>query len=264
MGFLQPAVTQEEIENTVTGAMNNVFKPEFLARIDEICVYNKLSKADLLRVVGTEVEHVKDRIVDDLPRGTQFELRVDASAQAFLLEQALVTGDNARDIRRICDKLLTDCLGNEMIKGNIPLGALVEVVHEANEPALAFYVSEGAGHVSAADLLAWATGNETGVSLQRGIERARYELKRGVATIDRYVINVPLKRDKNPMEEALGLIQDIRNIFELEVLKWSVGLKPAFIEVEVFMTSAFEPQIKKVYKTATIKKIDGQSSAAAQ
>ncbi|HEY9757335.1 MAG TPA: AAA family ATPase [Oculatellaceae cyanobacterium] len=265
IGFIQPTITNEDIANTVQGSMQLVFKPEFLARIDEICVYNKLSRADLLLVVGTEVDRVKERILNDLPRGTQFELRVDGSAREFILEQALLHGDNARDIRRTTDKLLTDCLGNELMKGSIPLGSLVEVTHEAEETALAFYMTEGAGYVSAADMLAHATGNETGVSLQRAIERAQYEMKRGVVPINRYQIHVPIRADQNPLEEALGLIEDIKNVYELEILKWSIGMKPMSVEAEVLMTAAFEPQIKRTYKNATIKLLlEGDTTASAQ
>ncbi len=265
MGFITKPVTHDDIESTVEGAMKNVFKPEFLARIDEICVYNKLSKSDLLRIVGTEVIRLKDRILNDLPRGTQFELRVDALAEAYLLEQALVNGDNARDIRRICDKLLTDALGNELMKGSIPLGSLVEVTHEEGDSGLSFFLTEGQGQVAAADLLGGnASNKQTGVSMQRSIERAQYEMQRGLGAIDRYVITVPTNRQDAPMEEALSLLHDIRAIFGLEIVKWSVGIKPSFVEVEVLMTSAFEPQIKKVYKTATIKLIESGTGEAAQ
>jgi ATP-dependent Clp protease ATP-binding subunit ClpA len=265
IGFNQKPVTNEDIADTVQSSMNSVFKPEFLARIDEICVYNKLSRTDLLRVVGTEVERVKERILNDLPRGTAFELKVDGAAEEFILEQALEHGDNARDIRRTTDKLLTDCLGNELMKNSIPLGSLVEVTHEAEETALAFYMTEGAGKVSAADLVENATGKETGVSMQRAIERAQYEMKRGVVPVNRYLIHVPLAKNENPVEEAISLIGDIKSVYELEILKWSVGLKPSFVEAEVLMTAAFEPQIKRVYKNATIKLLlEGGTTASAQ
>ena len=265
IGFIQTTVTNDDIANTVQKSMNLVFKPEFLARIDEICVYNKLSRQDLLRVVGTEIARVKERIVNDLPRGTAFELVVDAAAEEFILKTALEHGDNARDIRRTTDKLLTDCLGNELMKNSIPLGALVEVTHEAEETALAFYMTEGEGKVSAADLVENAAGKETGVSMQRAIERAQYEMKRGVVPVNRYLIHVPVSKDENPLEEAMSLIGDINRVYELETMKWSIGMKPSFVEVEVMMTAAFVPQIKRVYKNATIKLIaDGDTTASAQ
>jgi len=264
IGFTLTQVVQKDIQSTVEGAMKEVFKPEFLARIDEVCVYNKLSKDDLLAIVGTEISRLKDRLLD-LPRGSYFELKVDALAEKFLLTRALVNGDNARDIRRICDKLLTDALGNELMKDSIPVGSLVEVTHEAGSDDLSFFLTEGVGQVSAADLLGAGYGknNQTGVPLQRGIERAQYAMKKGTVAIDRYTIQVPSEQS-GPMEEALALLGDIRRVFGLEIVKWSVSLKPSYVEAEVLMTAAFEPLIKKVYKTATIKLIDRDSVSAAQ
>jgi ATP-dependent Clp protease ATP-binding subunit ClpA len=258
IGFRIAEATHEDIESTVDGAMKLAFKPEFLARIDEICVYNKLSRENLFDIVGTEISRVKERILSELPRGTQFELEVDASAQTFILDKALASGDNARDVRRFCDKLITDVLGNELVKKTIPVAALVEVTHEASNDELSFFLTEGVGYVSAADLIDGHAANiQTGVVMQRAVEKAQYEMKKGKTTASRYLITVPSA--KKGSKEAISLIYDIQSVFGLEVLKWTVSMKPAYVEVEVLMTADFEPQIKSVYKTATFKMLEDEA-----
>ena len=142
----------------------------------------------------------------------------------------------------------------------------MEVTHETGETSLSFFFSEGLGRVSAADLLdsVSSRNNNTGVSMQRGIEKAHYEMKKGASVINQYAITIPTGEHGNPMEDALGLVHDIRQVFGLEIVKWTVGMKPKYVEVEVLMTSAFEPQIKRVFKTATFKLIDRDATAAAQ
>jgi len=41
-----------------------------------------------------------------------------------------------------------------------------------------------------------------------------------------------------PHGRSAWLIEDIGKIFELEILKWSVRMKPSYVEVVVFMTAA--------------------------
>ena len=52
-------------------AVRTHFRPEFLNRVDEIVVFHRLSEADIERIVGLQVEQLRDRLAE---RGLELEL----------------------------------------------------------------------------------------------------------------------------------------------------------------------------------------------
>ena len=98
------------------------FKPEFLNRLDDMIVFHTLGRPDLAKIVNLEVAKVVDRI------GTKsIKVILDASAVEFLIDKGYDPTYGARPMRRAVEKFLEDPLAEELLRGNIKAGNILNV-----------------------------------------------------------------------------------------------------------------------------------------
>ena len=101
------------------------FKPEFLNRVDDIIVFNRLEKKDLLAVVDLELAKLRER----LRLGRQLAFRVSDEVREFLVTKGYEPEFGARPLRRAVERLIEDPLAEEILRGrfNDASGVQVEV-----------------------------------------------------------------------------------------------------------------------------------------
>ncbi len=132
----------ETMREKILEETKRVFKPEFLNRLDEIIVFHTLSKPDLMRIVDLEVAKVKARL-----KIKEIEIALDGPAHEFVIEKGYDPTYGARPMRRAVERYLEDPLAEELLKGNIKAGDLVEV--SVKDEKLAFHVAEPQGSPAA-------------------------------------------------------------------------------------------------------------------
>ncbi len=88
------------------------FKPEFINRVDDVIVFRKLDRADLLSIVSIETQKVKDRMAD---KG--LKLILDDEILEFLIQKGYEPEYGARPLRRAVERLLEDPLAEDILKG---------------------------------------------------------------------------------------------------------------------------------------------------
>ncbi len=137
MGFgaAQNVHDYETMRDKIMEETKRVFKPEFLNRLDEIIVFRTLEKQDLLRIVDLEVDKVKARL-----KMKEIEIVLDNPAHEFVIEKGYDPTYGARPMRRAVEKYLEDPLAEELLKGNVKAGDLVQV--SVSEGNLTFHVAE--------------------------------------------------------------------------------------------------------------------------
>jgi ATP-dependent Clp protease ATP-binding subunit ClpC len=137
MGFgaAQNVHDYETMREKIMEETKRVFKPEFLNRLDEIIVFRTLEKQDLLRIVDLEVDKVKARL-----KIKEIEIVLDNLAHEFVIEKGYDPTYGARPMRRAVEKYLEDPLAEELLKGNVKGGDLVQV--SVGEGCLTFHVAE--------------------------------------------------------------------------------------------------------------------------
>ena len=104
-----------------------VFKPEFLNRLDDMIVFHKFERSDLIKIVDLEVAKVIERV-----RGKDIKVQLDRSAVEFLIDKGYDPTYGARPMRRAVEKYLGDPLAEEFLRGNIKQGDTLEV-HAAGQ-----------------------------------------------------------------------------------------------------------------------------------
>lgn len=216
IGFVQEAVTQDNIEDTVHGVLSKRYKPEFLDRIDEIVIAREFDKSQMRQIVGVHAKALRRRLQDTLPRGRQFDLVVDEAALDKVLEVATKNTDSARGIVRAIETMIEDPLGNELTKGTINLGDLVEVTYEEGDE-LSFYVTEEGGSVSEADTMTIFGDRDAGVGLgmQRRTAMANAKAKQQEKKL--YRVRLTAESDTKLASLAATVQHEAKEIFGLAV-----------------------------------------------
>mgnify|MGYP001792865217 FL=1 len=100
----------ERVTKLVNDELKNFFRPEFLNRIDEIIVFNHLTRIDIWQICGLMIKQVQTRLKE---KG--INLIVELSVQAFLTDEGYDPIYGARPLRRAIMKYLEDTLAEQCL-----------------------------------------------------------------------------------------------------------------------------------------------------
>jgi ATP-dependent Clp protease ATP-binding subunit ClpB len=112
-------------------AMRDVFRPEFLNRIDEIVEFHPLSREQIADIVGLQLGRVEERLAE---RGLRLELT--DGARDALAEAGWDPTYGARPLKRAIQRLLENPLALRLLEGEFAEGDVVRV--DAGEDGLVF------------------------------------------------------------------------------------------------------------------------------
>jgi ATP-dependent Clp protease ATP-binding subunit ClpC len=102
----------EKIRDRLFDMAKKKFKPEFINRLDEVIVFRRLERKDLLGIVNIETGKVKERL-----KAQDLELNIDRDVFDFLIDKGYQPEYGARPLRRAIEKFLEDALAEELLKG---------------------------------------------------------------------------------------------------------------------------------------------------
>ena len=128
LGFTDTAGKQESMKNTAMEALKSAFKPEFLNRLDEIIVFNKLTDTDIEKITGIMLKEVSARIA---ALGITVTFTPEVVAQ--LAKEGFDPVYGARPLRRAIVRKIEDTFSEEMLMGKIKNGDTVEAGMESEK-----------------------------------------------------------------------------------------------------------------------------------
>ena len=100
----------EKVTDLVNEELKEFFRPEFLNRIDEIIVFNHLTKYDIWEICGLMVGQLEKRL-----REKDITLEVDVAVRSLLVEEGYDPVYGARPLRRAVMRLLEDTLAQQCL-----------------------------------------------------------------------------------------------------------------------------------------------------
>lgn len=115
----------ETLRKQMLDEAKRVFRPELLNRVEEIVVFRQLTRSDVEKILDLEVAKISERLAQK-----HIELHLSASARDFLISKGFDPHYGARPMRRAVERYLEDPLAEEILKGNIRSGEMVEVTAE--------------------------------------------------------------------------------------------------------------------------------------
>ncbi|MBD3426467.1 MAG: ATP-dependent chaperone ClpB [Candidatus Omnitrophica bacterium] len=131
--FVDKTSGKEDIRRKVTEELKKNFRPEFLNRLDETVIFNRLSEEDVLKIVELELGEVKKRL-----EAKNIELVVTGPAQKELASLGYDPDYGARPLKRLIQKEIQDKLAMELLKGRISDGDKVTVDYDSKEKSFVF------------------------------------------------------------------------------------------------------------------------------
>jgi ATP-dependent Clp protease ATP-binding subunit ClpC len=120
VGFATQSRQQSSEENNkavIEKALKRTFSPEFLNRIDDVIVFNSLSKDNIFQIIDILMKSVTKRLIT-----LGFTLELTEPAKNFIAEKGYDIQFGARPLHRAIQKYLEDPLAEEILSMNIKQG----------------------------------------------------------------------------------------------------------------------------------------------
>lgn len=109
-------------KGVVQKALKTAFAPEFLNRIDDVIIFNALTKENIHQIIDIELKGLMKRVKD-----LGYSVKISDAAKEFLTEKGYDPQYGARPLKRAIQKYLENELAEVIIKGNVPEGEILEV-----------------------------------------------------------------------------------------------------------------------------------------
>jgi len=126
LGFATQGQTKEsldryaEMKDTVMAAVKNMFRPEFINRIDDIVVFRELSKEEIMQIADLMLKEVQKRLLE---KSIGFEIT--PSAKEFLVEKGYSSEYGARPLRRVIERELENPLSSKLLSKEYQAGEII-------------------------------------------------------------------------------------------------------------------------------------------
>jgi len=120
------------MEEKLLGIAKKFFKPEFINRVDDIVVFRKLTKEDLLAIVDIELGKLRDRLIDK-----KLDFAVSDEVKDYLIAKGYEPEFGARPLRRAVERFIEDPLAEELLRGTFEKAKKIRV--ELDQQKILFF-----------------------------------------------------------------------------------------------------------------------------
>ena len=125
----------DEIKATIHKALKRAFNPEFLNRLDDVIVFNSLSREDIHKIIDISLASLFARIKD-----LGFAVELTAKAKDFISDKGFDPQYGARPLNRAIQKYLEDPIAEEILQGDIGEGQVLLADYKGKGEVLFFKV----------------------------------------------------------------------------------------------------------------------------
>ncbi len=112
----------DDEKRVVESALRKAFAPEFLNRIDDIIMFNSLSREDIHQIIDIELKKLYDRV-----DGLGYKLELSDNAKDHIADKGYDSKFGARPLRRALQKYIEDPLAEHIIQASIEEGDTIKI-----------------------------------------------------------------------------------------------------------------------------------------
>ncbi|MEX2591690.1 MAG: ATP-dependent Clp protease ATP-binding subunit [Anditalea sp.] len=127
----------EVMRSTIQSALKKAFSPEFLNRLDDVVVFNSLTKADIHKIIDISLAKLFSRITD-----MGYKIELSDKAKDYLSEKGYDQQYGARPLNRAIQKYLEDAIAEEILKGELSDGDVIYADYSGEGEELTITVSK--------------------------------------------------------------------------------------------------------------------------
>jgi ATP-dependent Clp protease ATP-binding subunit ClpC len=123
IGFASKAKSEgidDVMKSTIQSALKKAFSPEFLNRLDDVVVFNSLTKEHIFKIIDISLGKLFRRITD-----LGYKIELTDKAKDFLAEKGYDQQYGARPLNRAIQKYLEDAIAEEILKGDLSEGDVI-------------------------------------------------------------------------------------------------------------------------------------------
>ncbi|HLX33199.1 MAG TPA: ATP-dependent Clp protease ATP-binding subunit [Gaiellaceae bacterium] len=124
----ESGLSYEEMKSRVMGELKKVFRPELLNRIDEIIVFHKLSKDEILSIVDMQLKRLREQMVTH-----EVSIELTDEAKELLVDKGYDPAMGARPLRRAIQREIEDPLADFVLGRELEPGSTILVGRTRNE-----------------------------------------------------------------------------------------------------------------------------------
>ncbi len=118
IGFGKQTVDKSKINS----ALKELFRPEFLNRVDEIVNFDSLTNEELIQIIDLLLKHTEDALANK-----DIKLSVSVAAKKYVLEKGTDLKYGARPLRRAIQKYIEDEIAEMLLRSEVSGGQTVKV-----------------------------------------------------------------------------------------------------------------------------------------
>ena len=119
IGFGKESIVDSD---KLRGALRQLFRPEFLNRVDEIIVFNSLKEEELLQIADLLLEKTKEAL-----KNKDIELEITLEAKKYILSKGTDLKYGARPLRRAIQRYIEDELAEKILRNELTSGQTIYI-----------------------------------------------------------------------------------------------------------------------------------------
>ena len=118
----EQSLEEADRKSQVMNVLHASFKPEFLNRIDEILIFNSLSRENIGKIVDIQIQQLQSRLSE-----RKISIELDESAKSWLLIHGFDPAFGARPLRRLIQAAIGNRLATMILEGNLADQSMVRI-----------------------------------------------------------------------------------------------------------------------------------------
>lgn len=150
VGFTTTAKAEQagtHSRSVIENALKRAFAPEFLNRIDDVIVFNSLDKEHIFKIIDIELKSLFVRI-----EGLGYNIHLLDEAKEFIAEKGFDSNFGARPLKRAIQKYLEDPIAEEILKGEVTEGSVLEIGFDKDKSEVIVNIQAGDDSSKPSDL----------------------------------------------------------------------------------------------------------------
>ena len=120
-----------QVRDQVMASVKAAFRPEFLNRLDEILIFNRLDRKHMAQIVEIQIQQLAKRLEEH-----KMTLQLDTDAYSWLSEAGYDPVYGARPLKRVIQRSLQNPLATKILSGDLKDNDIIRVTVKDNELAI--------------------------------------------------------------------------------------------------------------------------------
>ena len=127
----------ENLNSTIDKALQRTFNPEFINRLDDIIIFNSLTKDDLYKIIDINLQKLYLKANE-----IGYSIKLTDKAKDFLIEKGYNPKYGARPLERAIQKYLEDVIAEEILSGELKKGDIILASYDPKSKSIAVKKSD--------------------------------------------------------------------------------------------------------------------------